>query len=141
LVWANSPWSGTYFALSHLPITFGIGEYVFTRSAHFWINEGLMSVFFLAVGLEIRREMHIGVLADIRIAILPLAAALGGVTVPALIYIALNTDPSLLHGWAIPTATDIAFAVGVLTLLGSRVPVALRVLLLAVAIIDDVVAV
>ncbi len=141
LLWANSPWGFLYDRLWHLPLTLGVGEFLFTRSLHFWINDGLMTIFFLLVGLEIRRELHEGALVDFRQAILPLAAALGGVITPALIYLALNADPVMQQGWAIPTATDIAFAIGVLTLLGRRVPPALRVLLLAIAIIDDIVAI
>jgi NhaA family Na+:H+ antiporter len=108
---------------------------------HFLINEVLMTVFFLVVGMEIRREMHEGALADLRVAALPLAAAVGGVAVPAVIYLVLNSEPALRAGWAVPTATDIAFAVGVLALLGKSVPVSVRIFLLALAIIDDIAAV
>jgi len=101
----------------------------------------LMTIFFLVVGLEIRREIYEGALSNLRLAALPLAAALGGVAVPAIIYSILNTDPALHRGWAIPTATDIAFAVGVLALLGRAIPPSVRILLLALAIIDDIVAV
>jgi len=142
LIWANSPWSASYEHLWHSPLTFGIGSWVSVQSLHFWINDGLMTVFFLVVGLEIRREMHEGALATVRQAALPVIAALGGVLAPAAIYFALNhDDPRLRAGWAVPTATDIAFAVGVLALLGRRVPPALRVLLLALAIIDDIAAI
>jgi NhaA family Na+:H+ antiporter len=137
LVLANSPWHDAYERLIERPLPIGAG----LPSLHFWINDGLMAIFFLVVGLEIRRELHEGALASLRLAALPLVAALGGVIVPALVYLALNRDPALRAGWAVPTATDIAFAVGVLALLGSRVPPALRVLLLAIAIIDDIVAV
>ncbi|WP_382324694.1 Na+/H+ antiporter NhaA [Hydrogenophaga sp. UC242_50] len=141
LIWANSPAAASYHALWHAPLTFGIGPYVSVQSLHFWINDALMAVFFLVVGMEIRREIHEGALASLPLAALPLAAALGGVLVPALIYVALNTDPTTLRGWAVPTATDIAFAVGVLALLGRSIPGNVRVLLLALAIIDDIVAV
>lgn len=141
LVWANSPAAGGYHALWHLPLTLGIGEWVHVQSLHFWINDGLMTVFFLVVGMEIRREMHDGALSDLRLAALPIAAALGGVVAPALIYVAFNAAPPTHAGWAIPTATDIAFAIGVLALLGRRVPANVRVFLLALAIIDDIVAV
>ncbi|MCV6287272.1 Na+/H+ antiporter NhaA [Pseudomonas aeruginosa] len=104
------------------------------------INDGLMTIFFLVVGMEIRREIHEGALSNLRQASLPIMAALGGVAVPALIYVALNTDPSRLQGWAVPTATDIAFAVGVLALLGRSIPGNVRVFLLALAIIDDIIA-
>ncbi|MCW5668386.1 MAG: Na+/H+ antiporter NhaA [Hydrogenophaga sp.] len=141
LIWANSPASASYHAIWHAPLTIGIGPYVSEQSLHFWINDALMAVFFLVVGMEIRREIHEGALASFQLAALPLAAALGGVLVPALIYTALNTDPTTLRGWAVPTATDIAFAVGVLALLGRSIPGNVRVLLLALAIIDDIVAV
>ncbi len=141
LIWANSPASATYHAIWHAPLTIGLGPYVTSQPLHFWINDALMAVFFLVVGMEIRREIHEGALASLKLAALPLAAALGGVLVPALIYVALNTDPTTLRGWAVPTATDIAFAVGVLALLGRSIPGNVRVLLLALAIIDDIVAV
>jgi NhaA family Na+:H+ antiporter len=142
LAWVNSPWSDLYDALWHAPLTLGLGQWVSVQSLHFWINEGLMTIFFLVVGLEVRREIHEGALSRWRHAALPVVAALGGVVTPALLYIVLNhSDPVLRAGWAIPTATDIAFAVGVLTLLGSRVPAALRAMLLALAIIDDIAAI
>lgn len=138
LVWANSPWSSSYEHLWHTPITLGVGQFLFAQPLHFWVNEGLMAIFFLVVGLEIRREIHQGELSDIKRAGLPIAAAVGGMIVPALIYFALNREPPTRQGWGVPMATDIAFAVGVLSLLGKRVPAALRVLLLALAIIDDI---
>lgn len=141
LIWANSPLAHSYHDLWHTPVSFGFGDYVYSQSLHFWINDALMTVFFLVVGLEIRREIHDGALSSFRQASLPIAAALGGVAVPALIYLALNSDAVRGHGWAVPTATDIAFAVGVLALLGKRVPGNVRVFLLAVAIIDDIAAV
>jgi Na+:H+ antiporter, NhaA family len=141
LIWANSPASGSYHALWHAPLSIGLGNHVVSQSLHFWINDALMAVFFLVVGMEIRREIHEGALASLQLAALPLAAALGGVLVPALIYVALNTEPTQLRGWAVPTATDIAFAVGVLALLGRSIPGNVRILLLALAIIDDIVAV
>ena len=138
LAWANSPWSSAYDRLWHAPITLGVGPWISSQSLHFWINDGLMTIFFLVVGLEIRREIQQGELSEPKRAILPVAAAIGGMLVPALIYLALNTGPPSRQGWGVPMATDIAFAVGVLALLGSRVPAALRVLLLALAIIDDI---
>jgi len=138
LVLANTALSGSYEALWHTPIGIGIGEWSFVRPLHFWINDGLMTVFFLVVGLEIRREIYEGELSTIKRAALPLAAALGGMLIPAVIYAALNHGRAGSAGWAIPMATDIAFAVGVLTLLGSRVPTQLRILLLALAVIDDI---
>jgi NhaA family Na+:H+ antiporter len=141
LLWANSPWQAAYEALWHLPVSIGFGGAVAEQSLHFWVNDGLMTIFFLLVGLEIRREMHEGALSTWRLAALPGVAALGGIIAPALLYLAMNTDPAQTRGWPIPTATDIAFAVGALTLLGRRVPHNLRVLLLAIAIIDDVAAI
>ena len=141
LVWANSPIGATYHALWHTPVSFGIGERSLSYSLEFLINDGLMTIFFLVVGLEIRREMHEGTLSTLRTASLPLFAALGGVVVPAAIYLIANWQPPLRSGWAIPTATDIAFAVGVLALLGRSVPSAIRVLLLALAVIDDIAAI
>ena len=141
LIWANSPLAHSYHALWHAPLSIGLGSHEFSRSLHFWINDALMTVFFLVVGMEIRREIHEGALSDLKQASLPILAAAGGVAVPALIYLALNTDPTRLRGWAVPTATDIAFAVGVLALLGRSIPSNVRVFLLALAIIDDIIAV
>ncbi|ABA06103.1 sodium/proton antiporter, NhaA family [Nitrobacter winogradskyi Nb-255] len=141
LIWANSPFAQSYHDLWHLPLSIGLGTFVYAQSLHFWVNDALMTVFFLVVGMEIRREIHEGALSKLDQAILPVAAAAGGVIVPALIYLVLNTDMVRAHGWAVPTATDIAFAVGVLALLGRSIPGNLRVFLLALAIIDDVVAV
>ncbi len=139
LAWANSPWKESYHHLWETPIVLGFGSWRFERSLHFWINDILMVVFFFVVGLEIRREIHDGELSELRRAALPLAAALGGMLVPAGIYLAINVPhPEVHHGWGTPMATDIAFAVGILALLGRRVPPALRVLLLALAVIDDI---
>ena len=93
LVWANSAWAASYFALWHLPMSFGLGAYLPEHDLHFWVNDGLMTLFFLVVGLEIRREMHDGALADPKVALLPIIAAAGGVIVPALFYVLLNTEP------------------------------------------------
>jgi Na+:H+ antiporter, NhaA family len=141
LIWANSPWSGAYEALWRVRPGFGVASLVAPQDLRFWVNDGLMSVFFLVVGLEIRREMHQGALADLKVATLPIVAAAGGVMVPALLYLLANGDPATRRGWAIPTATDIAFAVGVLSLIGRSVRAALRMLLLTLAIIDDIVAI
>ncbi len=138
LVWANSPWSDSYAHLWHTPITIGVGEWAMTESLHFWINDLLMTFFFMVAGLEIKRELVEGELSDLRRASLPIAAAVGGMMVPALIYFALNPSGPSANGWGVPMATDIAFAVGILSLLGKRVPAAMRILLLAVAIIDDI---
>jgi NhaA family Na+:H+ antiporter len=137
LVWANTA-GASYDALWHTPLGVELGPWSMSRPLHFWINDGLMTIFFFVVGLEIRREIFEGELATLRQAALPLAAAVGGMVVPAAIFAALNAGRATSGGWAIPMATDIAFAVGVLTVLGSRVPVAWRVLLLALAVIDDI---
>jgi NhaA family Na+:H+ antiporter len=138
LAWANSPWHDSYTTLWRTSFGVKLGSFSFERDLRFWINEGVLTIFFFVVGLEIRREIHRGELSDLRRAALPLAAAPGGMIVPACIYTALNFGRESVDGWGIPMATDIAFAVGVLTLLGKRVPPALRVLLLALAVIDDV---
>lgn len=138
LGWANSPWRESYAALWHASLGVKLGPFSFERDLHFWINDALMTIFFFVVGLEIRREMYHGELSEVRRAALPLAAALGGMLIPACIFVGLNLGHASVQGWGIPMATDIAFAVGVLALLGSRVPPALRILLLALAVIDDV---
>lgn len=141
LVWSNSPWQESYAALWHTEFSLGWGHFLFSKPLHFWINDGLMTVFFLLVGLEIKRELLVGELASPRRAALPIVAALGGMVVPAAIYFALNAGTSGARGWGIPMATDIAFAIGVLALLGRRVPAALKVFLVALAIVDDIGAV
>jgi Na+:H+ antiporter, NhaA family len=141
LLWANSPAAPLYHALWHTPLTLSIGGHPYSLPLEFGVNDGLMTIFFLVVGLELRRELHSGVLSEVRAAAFPIIAALGGVAAPAVIYLVLNTDPQLRTGWAVPTATDIAFAVGVLALLGRRVASPVRMLLLAVAVIDDIVAI
>ncbi len=137
LVWANSPWAASYQHLWHTPLGLRVGSFVFERSLEWVVNDGLMAIFFFLVGLEIRREVYCGELSEWRRAALPAAAALGGMLAPAGIYLALASSPETRSGWGVPMATDIAFAVGILTLLGKRVPPALRVLLLALAVIDD----
>ena len=141
LAWANSPWAESYHALWEIPVTVGVGAHVLTLSLHHWINDGLMAVFFFLVGLEIKREMLVGELASRRHAALPIAGALGGMLVPAAIYAAFNATGPGAAGWGIPMATDIAFAIGVLALLGPRVPLPLKVFLVALAIVDDIGAV
>lgn len=138
LTWANSPWRESSQTFWHTPVALRVGRLAFERDLHFWINDGVMTIFFFVVGLEIRREIHHGELSELRRAALPLAAAVGGMLVPAAIFVLINWGRDSLRGWGVPMATDIAFAVGVLTLLGARVPAALRVLLLALAVIDDV---
>lgn len=141
LAWANSPWSESYAALWSSELTVGLGDLSLTKDLTLWINDGLMAIFFLVVGLEIKRELLVGELSSPRRAVLPIAAAAGGATVPAAIYITLNAGTEGASGWGVPMATDIAFALGILALLGSRVPVGLKVFLTALAIVDDIVAV
>lgn len=137
LIAANSPLAALYFHLFETHLYVGIGAFSLDKPLHLWINDGLMAVFFLVVGLEIKRELLGGELSSPRKALLPIAAALGGMLAPASIYVLLNASGDGLSGWGIPMATDIAFAVGVLALLGSRIPLALKVFLTAVAIVDD----
>ncbi len=138
LILENSPGSWIYDELLDTHLTIGIGQLLLDKPLVLWINDGLMAIFFFLVGLEIKRELMVGELSSVRRASLPAVAALGGMIVPALIYLAINySDPIARGGWAIPAATDIAFAVGVLALLGSRVPPSLKIFLLALAIIDD----
>jgi NhaA family Na+:H+ antiporter len=139
LVWANSPWSHGYHAFWHMQL--GGGSGVFAMSLEHWVNDGLMAIFFLLVGLEIKRELLLGELASFRRAALPVVAAIGGMVVPALIYFAVNARGEGAHGWGVPMATDIAFAVGAIALVGRSLPTAATVFLLAVAIVDDLGAV
>ena len=141
LVAANSPWAHGYHALWQTPLAFRLGPYALQASLHEWINDGLMAVFFFLVGLEIKREVLVGELASARRAAFPIAGALGGMVVPALIFAALNLGGAGARGWGIPMATDIAFALGVLALIGDRVPAPLKVFLAALAIADDIGAV
>jgi NhaA family Na+:H+ antiporter len=141
LVWANSPWADAYHHLWETPVTIGSPGFSLTMSLHHWVNDGLMAVFFFLVGLEIKREVLVGELATRRTATLPVAAALGGMIVPALLYAAVNAGGPGARGWGVPMATDIAFALGILALLGDRVPSGLRVFLAALAIADDLGAV
>jgi len=141
LAWANSPWAASYDHLWNTEVSLRVGSLATRSTLHHVINDGLMAVFFFLVGLEIKREMLAGELASLRRAALPLAGALGGMMVPAALYASLNAGRAGAAGWGVPMATDIAFALGVLALLGNRVPVGVRVFLAALAIADDIGAV
>ncbi|MET0654281.1 MAG: Na+/H+ antiporter NhaA [Pseudoxanthomonas sp.] len=142
MIVANSPWSGAYEAFRHMPIGFTVGGFGLVKGAEHWINDGLMAVFFLLVALEIKRETLCGQLSSREQMLLPVLCAIGGVAVPAILYWLVNdSDPVALRGWAIPTATDIAFALGILALLGSRVPLGMKLLLSTIAVVDDLAAI
>jgi NhaA family Na+:H+ antiporter len=141
LVWANSRWEHGYQAIWHTQVSIGFGRFFLSESRHEWINDGLMSVFFFLVGLEIKREVLIGELSSLRQAAFPFIAALGGTIGPALLYVLVAYGSDAQKGWGIPMATDIAFALGVLALLGSRVPLSLKDFVTALAIVDDIIAV
>lgn len=143
MVWANSPWADSYFHLWHLQFGIGIegADLYLQKSLHHWINDGLMAIFFFVIGLEIKRELIAGELSSVRKAMLPAGAALGGMLFPALIYFAFNSSGLASNGWGVPMATDIAFSLGLLTLVKSRVPVAVKVFLAGLAIVDDLGAV
>ena len=141
IVWSNSRWSDSYVQWWQTTLSFGFGTFIFSKSLLHWINDGLMSVFFFVVGLEIKREILIGELSSFRKAMLPVVAAIGGMAIPALIYIGFTRGTPAVSGWGIPMATDIAFSLGVLTLLGRRVPIQLKIFLTAFAIVDDIGAV
>jgi NhaA family Na+:H+ antiporter len=141
LVWANSSWSGIYDTLLQAKLGLAAASWSLTEPLHVWINDGLMAVFFFVVGLEIKRELLSGELSRRRQAMLPIAGALGGLLAPAMIYLAFNHGGEAARGWGVSMATDIAFVIGVMALLGSRVPPALKVFLGALAIVDDLGAV
>ena len=139
---ANSPWSKFYTTIIHYPFSIHLGGFSLSYSLQHWVNDALMVIFFFVVGLEIKRELHQGELASPKKAALPIFAAIGGMLVPALIYLIFNsTEETTRIGWGIPMATDIAFAVGILSLASKRVPLSLKVFLLALAIVDDLGAV
>jgi Na+:H+ antiporter, NhaA family len=140
LAWANSPWAESYHAIWNTPLSVAFGRFALTETNHEWVNDGLMAVFFFVVGLEIKREVLIGELSSLRQAAFPLIAALGGAIVPAILYL-LIVHGDAQKGWAIPMATDIAFVLGVLAILGKRVPASLKIFVTALAIADDLIAV
>lgn len=137
LVWANSPWAGAYVRMLGMPLGLSLGEHTLRLDLRHWINDGLMAIFFFMVGLEIKREFLVGELAERRKAMLPIMAAVGGMVVPALVYAGFNFNGEGAGGWGIPMATDIAFALGALSILGSRIPDSVKVFLVALAIVDD----
>jgi NhaA family Na+:H+ antiporter len=142
LVWANSPWADSYHNLWQIKLNISLGDFFkLNKPLLLWINDGLMAIFFFVVGLEIKREFLVGELKSARQAALPIAAAFGGMVVPALLYTMFNAGGAGAAGWGIPMATDIAFALGILALLGNRVPLALKIFLTALAIVDDIGAV
>ena len=142
LIWANSAWGSSYDRLWGTEFALDLGgRFHLSKDLQHWINDGLMAIFFLVVGLEIKREILVGELSSIRQALLPIVAAVGGALIPAAIFISLNAGTASSSGWGIPMATDIAFALGILALLGSRVPTALKIFLTALAIVDDILAV
>ena len=138
LVWANSPLADLYDRLWHAELTLGTGGWAVTEDLQHWVNDGLMAIFFFVVGLEIKREVAVGELRDPRAVALPVTAALAGLAVPAVLYLAVTAGTDATAGWGIPVATDIAFAVGVVALFGRRLPAGLKVLLLTIAIADDI---
>ncbi|MDZ7742509.1 MAG: Na+/H+ antiporter NhaA [Bacteroidota bacterium] len=141
LIMANSQWASAYFSFWETHIRIGVGSFMLDKSLHHWINDGLMAIFFFFVGLEIKREIMVGELSKLRLAALPIGAAIGGMLAPALIFIAFTAGTPGQDGWGIPMATDIAFAIGILSLHGRRAALPLKIFLTALAIVDDLGAV
>jgi NhaA family Na+:H+ antiporter len=141
LAWANSPWADLYHHIWQMPVVVGLGAYSMSESLSHWISDGLMAIFFFFVGLEIKREVLVGELSSFKQAAFPFAAALGGALVPALLFTLVNRSTEAQRGWGVPMATDIAFTLGALALLGSRAPPALKVFVATLAIVDDMFAV
>jgi Na+:H+ antiporter, NhaA family len=141
MIWANSAWHESYHDLWHAPFSIRLGDFALSYPLEYWINDGLMVIFFFVIGLEIKREILVGELRSMKKALLPIVAALGGVVVPAGLYLAVNQGGPGESGWGIPMATDIAFALGMLAILGRRAPVSLTIFLTALAIADDLAAV
>ena len=141
LVLANSPLTESYADFFHTKVELNVGSWEFSHTIHHWINDGLMAIFFFVIGLEIKREILVGELSNIKVAILPILAAVGGMAFPALIYLAVTSGTPGAEGWGVPMATDIAFAISALVLLGKRIPAALVTFLVALAIVDDLGAV
>lgn len=137
MIWANSPWQEAYRTIMKTDIAFVVGGYTLSEPLLLWINDGLMALFFLQVGLELKREILGGKLSSPKNAILPIGAAFGGMICPALVYLAFNTSGEASQGWGIPMATDIAFSLGILALIGKQLPTALRVFLVTLAVVDD----
>ena len=138
LVWANSSWSDSYHALLDVHFAVDVGLWAFNEPLHLWINDAAMVLFFFLVGMEIKREAVLGELSSPRKLVVPMAGAAGGMVIPVLVFLLVVDDAAARDGWAIPMATDIAIALGILTLLGSRVPAGLKVLLLGIAVVDDI---
>lgn len=141
IAWANAPFGDTYESFWHTNLSIGVGDFSISEDLQHWVNDALMAIFFFVVGLEIKRELVVGELNDRSKATMPIIAAIGGVALPAIIFVLVNLGSSSLDGWAIPMATDIAFAVAVLAIMGSRIPAGVRLLLLSIAIVDDIIAI
>lgn len=141
LIVANSPLADWYHHMLETHIVLGFSDFMIDESVHYWINDGLMAIFFLLIGLEIKRELKYGELSSVQSALLPAVAAVGGAVLPAIIFYGFNAGTEFMNGWAVPMATDIAFVIGVLALLGSRVPIWAKVFVTAIAVVDDLIAV